>query len=134
MKPTLQAGLTATSRIQVDSGRTISFLGEDSRVYATPFMLYDIEVVSRTLIQEHLEGDEDSVGSHAEISHLAPTPEGLWVDIQVAITEVKGRKVVLTFECRDKIEPIATGNHTRFVVDKNKTAEHIKSKFQRAAD
>ena len=89
MKPTLQAGLTATSRIQVDSGRTISFLGEDSRVYATPFMLYDIEVVSRTLIQEHLDGAEDSVGSHAEISHLAPTPQGLWVDIQVTIAEVK---------------------------------------------
>ena len=134
MKATLQAGLTATSRIQVDSGRTISFLGEDSRVYATPFMLYDIEVVSRTLIQEHLDGAEDSVGAHAEISHLAPTPQGLWVDIQVTIAEVKGRKIVLTFECRDKIELIATGNHTRFVVDKHKTAEHIKSKFQRAAD
>ena len=134
MKATLQAGLTATSRIQVDSGRTISFLGEDSRVYATPFVLYDIEVESRNLIQEHLDDAEDTVGSHAEISHLAPTPEGLWVDIQVTITEVKGRKVVLTFECRDKIELIARGSHTRFVVDKNRTVQHILSKSQQAAD
>lgn len=132
MKDTLQAGLTKTSRIEVDADRTISFLGEDCRVYATPFLLYDIEVTCQELINEHLDAGEDSVGSHVDITHMAPTPMGMWADIKATISEVKGRKVVMEFECRDEMDNIAKGTHTRFIVDKNKTAEHIKSKKQKA--
>ena len=133
MKDTLQAGLMKTSRVEVDAGRTVSFLGEDSRVYSTPFVLHDVEVTSQGLINEHLDDSEDTVGSHAEISHLAPTPEGLWVEVNVTITEVKGRRIDLAFECRDAMDTIARGTHTRFVVDKNKTVEHIIAKKQKAA-
>ena len=133
MKDTLQAGLTATARIEVDSGRAISFMGADSRVYSTPHLLYDIEVACQDLIKLHLDANEDSVGSHAEIAHLAPTPLGMWVDIQVSITEVQGRKVVLTFTCNDALDKVAKGSHTRFVVDKDRTAQQIKNKKQRAA-
>jgi len=133
MKTTLQPGLTITSRIDIDAGRTISFLGDDSRVYATPFVLYDVEVVCQTLIKAHLDDSEDTVGSHVEISHMAPTPLGMWVEITVTITAVKGRKVELSFECRDSLDTIAKGTHTRFVVDKIKTAEQIKSKMLKTA-
>ena len=133
MKDTLQTGLTKTSRVEIDAGRTVSFLGEGCRVYSTPFVLHDVEVTSQDLINKHLDEGEDTVGSHADISHLAPTPEGMWVDVTVTIKEIKGRKVDLVFECRDEMDTIAKGIHTRFVVDKNKTAEHIKSKKQKAA-
>lgn len=133
MKDTLQPGLTITSRFDIDAGRTISFLGEDSRVYATPFVLYDVEVTCQNLIKTHLDENEDTVGSHVEIFHMAPTPMGMWVDIQVVITGVKGRKLDLSFECRDALDLIAKGTHTRYVVDKNKTAQQIKSKKQQAA-
>jgi predicted thioesterase len=132
MKTTLQPGLTLTSRIEIDAGRTISFLGEDSRVYATPFVLYDVEVASQDLIKAHLDDTETSVGSHVDISHLAPTPLGMWVDIQVTVTAVKGRKIDLAFESRDALDLIARGTHTRYVVDKYQTAEQIKSKKQKA--
>ena len=133
MKATLQPGITLTSRIDIDAGRTIGFLGDDSRVYATPFVLYDVEVLCQSLIKAHLDDSEDTVGSHVDISHLAPTPLGMWVEIKVTITAVKGRKVDLAFECRDALDTIAKGTHTRFVVDKIKTAEQIKNKMKKTA-
>lgn len=129
MSGALSAGLEKTARIDVDEKRTIAFLGEDSRVYATPFLLYDIEVVSRELIAEYLDASDDSVGAHVDLSHMAPTPLGKWAEIKVTITSVEGRKVVLNFECTDAMGSIAKGSHTRFIVDKEKTAQQIKSKM-----
>ena len=133
MKESLTSDLTKALHIEVDEKRTIGFLGEDTRVYATPFLLYDIEVVSRELIGEHLEENEDSVGIHVDINHMAATPIGMWADIDVTITSVNGRKVDLAFECRDAMDTIAKGTHSRFIVDKEKTAEQIRSKKQKAA-
>ena len=41
MKPSLQAGVSMTRRISIDRDRTIGFMGEDARVYATPSMIMD---------------------------------------------------------------------------------------------
>jgi predicted thioesterase len=130
MKATLAAGLDYSMRIEVDDKRTIAFLGEDSKVYATPFVLYDVEVASRMLINEHLDETEDTVGISATINHMAATPLGMWVEVKVRITAVAGRKVDLAFECRDDADVIAKGVHSRFVVNKEKTAAQIRAKAQ----
>ena len=44
MKDTLKPGLTATRRITIDKPRTIDFLGENLRVYATPELVRDFEI------------------------------------------------------------------------------------------
>ena len=41
MKPTLQAGLRQTSKFEVSRDRTIDFMGEKARVYATPMLVRD---------------------------------------------------------------------------------------------
>ena len=53
MKDSLQAGMTTTARITVDEPRTISHLGEDLRVYATPELIRDIEQTCLAFIAEH---------------------------------------------------------------------------------
>jgi len=50
MKPSLQPGLTSVKRIPIDRDRTISFMGEDARVYATPSMIMDIERYSSRML------------------------------------------------------------------------------------
>jgi hypothetical protein len=40
---TLHAGSATERRLSVDKERTISFLGEDLRIYATPRLVDDIE-------------------------------------------------------------------------------------------
>ena len=47
MKPGLEAGKVHTRRFQVDKDRTIGFMGDALRVYATPSMVRDIEVACR---------------------------------------------------------------------------------------
>jgi hypothetical protein len=50
MSETLTAGLAATRHVQIDRDRTISFMGDDCRVYSTPNLLYDVEMVCRDLL------------------------------------------------------------------------------------
>ena len=128
----LEAGLTTTARITVDEGRTISFMGDDVRVYATPNLLYDIEMTCRNLLLEHIDAGQDSVGTHIDLSHLAATPLGLWVELTVAVESVNGRAVNFEFKGRDAVEKVCRGTHSRFVVDVEKTVAHLKGKIEAA--
>jgi len=128
MKDTLTTGLEACRRIEVDEGRTISFIDDDCKVYATPFVIYDMEVCSRDLIKGHLDEQEDTVGISVSMQHLAATPLGMWAEIHVRIEKIDGRKVTLAFSGKDAGGDIARGTHERFIVDTRKTAEQIRSK------
>ena len=77
MKPTLQPGLEAQARFDVDRERTIDFMGEAARVYATPMLVRDIEMTCRNLLLAHLDGGEDSVGTRVEIDHIGATLLGI---------------------------------------------------------
>src|SRR5215472_5074585 len=133
MKPTLQPGVSGTRRITVDRERTISFMGEDARVYATPRLIGDVEYTCRDVILTHLDPGEDSVGVEVALRHLAPTLPGSTVEISVTVTAVDRRKVVLDVVVRDEIEEISRGTHTRFVVEVEKTIERLKAKAAKLA-
>jgi predicted thioesterase len=133
MKPTLQPGVSGARRITVDRDRTISFMGEDARVYATPRLIGDVEYTCRDIILAHLDQGEDTVGVEVALRHLAPTLPGSTVEISVTVTAVDRRKVVLDVVVRDEIEEISRGTHTRFVVEVEKTVERLKAKAAKLA-
>jgi fluoroacetyl-CoA thioesterase len=126
MKASLQPGVSRASRITVDRARTISFMGEEGRVYATPWMIGDIEYTCRDLILEHADAGEDSVG--VEVRHMAPTLPGMTVEIMVRVAEVEGRKIIFEAVAKDELDEIGRGTHTRFVVDVAKTIVRLKAK------
>jgi len=128
MKPSLQPGVSIMRRIQVEKERTIGFMGEEGRIYATPYLIGDIEYTCRNLILEHAEPSEDSVGMEVSIKHLAPTLPGSTVEITATVTAVEGRKVTFAVTAKDEIDTITSGSHARFVVDKAKTIERLKAK------
>jgi fluoroacetyl-CoA thioesterase len=132
MKATLQAGLTAETSFEVDRERTIDFMGEAARVYATPMLVRDIEIACRELLLRHLDGGEDSVGTRVEIDHIGATLLGMTVTLSVRVAEVNGRAVVFEVEGRDAVEPIVRGRHSRFVVDVAKTAQRLAAKAEKA--
>ena len=133
MKPSLAAGATATARFTVDRDRTIDFMGEAARVYATPMLVRDVEITCRNLLLAHLDAGEDSVGTRVEIDHLAATLLGMPVELTVKISSVDGRAVGFEFEGRDGVEPICRGKHQRFVVDVKKTEQRLQAKAAKAA-
>jgi predicted thioesterase len=132
MKASLAAGLSATSKLTVDRDRTIDFMGEKARVYATPMLVRDIELACRDLLLRHLDPGEDSVGTRVELDHLAATLLGMPVELKLTVAEVKGRAVTLDVEGRDSVDLICRGRHHRFVVDVKTTEARLAAKAQKA--
>ena len=132
MKPSLQPGVTRTVRVDIDRERTIDFMGEKARVYATPSLLRDTEVSCRELLLEHLDAGEDSVGTRVELDHTGATLMGMKVELQIAIAEVQGRSVTFDVSGSDGIDAICKCRHQRFVVDVAKTEQRLAAKAQKA--
>ena len=95
-------------------------------------MVSDVEYTCRDFLLEHLDAGEDSVGTHVSIDHLAATPLGLKVTIEVNVAEIDRRKVVFKFSVKDPIEEVGRGTHVRFVVETTKTRERLAAKRAKA--
>ena len=132
MKPTLVPGLTATRTIAVDRDRTIAFLGEGARVYATPMLVRDIEVVARELLLPHLDDGQDTVGTRVEIDHLAATLLGMTVTIEATLAELKGRAAVFDILASDGVDVVCRGRHTRFIANVAQVKQRLKHKKENA--
>lgn len=128
MKSSLQPGVSVVRRVTVGKEKTVAFMGEEGRVYGTPFLISDLEYTCRDLILDHADPGEDSVGIEVAIKHLAATLPGSTVEITVTVTAVEGRKVTFSVSAKDEIDTIGSGSHARFVVDKAKTFERLKAK------
>ena len=134
MSQPLEPGMTRTERITVDRDRTIAFMGDESRVYSTPKLLYDVEVACRNLLLEHGEPGKDSVGTRVELDHVGATLLGMWVEITVKLVSVNGPAVEFEFTARDVLEEVGRGRHNRFIVSVEKTAQRLKAKLAKARE
>jgi len=128
MKPTLTEGIQDSRKITIDKDRTIDFMGEALRVYATPELVRDIEHTCRDLLLEHLEAGEDSVGTRVEIDHTGATLLGMTVTISATISSIEGRLVTFEVVAEDDVEPVAKCRHTRFVVETAKLEQRLQAK------
>lgn len=133
MKDSLQPGISKARRIVVDRNRTIGFMGEEGRVYATPELCRDIEETCRELLLDHAQAGEDSVGLEISVRHTAPTLPGMQVEITATVSAVDGRKVAFEVAAKDELEPIGEGKHIRFIVDREKTYERLRAKAAKRA-
>ena len=132
MKASLQKGLSHRKTLKVDEARCIGFMGKEGMVYATPRMVSDVEYACRDFLLEHLDPGEDSVGTHVSIDHLAATPLGLDVTIEITVSEIDRRKVTFSFSVKDPVEEVGRGTHVRFVVETAKTRERLAAKRAKA--
>lgn len=132
MKDTLAPGLVTERSYTVDRERTIGFMGEKARVYATPMLIRDIEVTCRELLLEHLDPGEDSVGTRVEVDHLAATLLGMTAMISVRVAELKGRAVTFEVSGTDGVDSICRGRHARFVVSVAESEKRLAAKAQKA--
>jgi len=131
LKSTLEPGLTRVETITVDRDRTISFLGEEMRIFSTPAMVCDMEYACFRLLEEHLDDTESSVGIRVAMDHVGATPLGEDVRISVEIEAVDGRKVTFRSEIRDAVETVGRGEHVRFIIDTEQHAQRLEDKRAR---
>ena len=132
MRDTIKTGMTASRQIVVDTPRTIDFLGENLRVYATPELVRDFEVACREFLLDHTDAGEDSVGTGISVTHGGATLRGMSVDITITVAKIEGRLVTFDLVAKDAIEEISRGSHSRFVVEVEKLRARVAAKAAKA--
>ena len=129
---TVDTTLATKRTLTVDAPRTIDFMGDKARVYATPMLVRDIEITCRDLLLAHIDPGQDSVGTRIELDHLAPTLMGMEVELEVKVTAVKGRSITFEVQGRDSLDPICRATHMRFIVDRATTESRLAAKGAKA--
>jgi fluoroacetyl-CoA thioesterase len=136
MKDTLIPGIRFEHTYLVPANKTVPALYPESpeflampEVFATGFMVGFLEWACIMAIKPHLDWpDEQSVGTHINVSHEAATPPGLEVTASVELTIVDGRRLTFTVSAHDGIDTIARGTHERFVINKEKFDNKLRDK------
>ncbi|MBT3254896.1 MAG: thioesterase family protein [Deltaproteobacteria bacterium] len=128
MKETLQPGIEHEFTYNITKSKTVPALYPEAselqvmpEVFATGYMVGLIEWTCIRALNPHLEWpEEQTVGTHLDLSHMAPTPPGLSVTAKVRLLEVDGKRLVFEVEAHDGIDQIARGKHERFIINKRK--------------
>lgn len=125
MKNSLKPGLTYQFKFRVPSTKTVPHLYPESEMFqqmpevlATGYMVGLMEWACLEALRPHLDWPgEQSLGTHVNFSHLAATPPGLTVTVDVRLDRVEGRKLAFSLSAHDGVDKIAEGTHERFVID-----------------
>jgi fluoroacetyl-CoA thioesterase len=141
MKDSLKPGLTHQFKYEVPENKTVPFLYPEAAelqqmpsVLATGFMVGLFEWTCIQAVNPHIDWpDEQTVGIGINLNHLAATPPGLTVTVEVRLEEVEGRKLLFSIVADDGIDKISEGTHERFVIDAAKFNEKVAEKGKQAA-
>lgn len=126
MKESLQPGITYEHRFTVTENKLVPALYPEAEefqvmpaVFATGYMVGFLEWACLKAVIPHIDWpQEQTVGTHVNVSHEAATPAGVEVIARVELTEIDGRRLRFRVEGYDESGLIARGTHERFVIDK----------------
>jgi len=103
-------------------------------VFATGFLVGFLEWSCIKAINPHLDWpNEQTVGTHIDVSHEAATPPGLEVTAVIELIAVDGRKLIFSVEAHDGVDLISKGRHERFVINKDKFDAKVNEKKKSSA-
>ncbi len=139
MKDTLKPGIEHEFRFPVTDSKTVPALYPESKefqampeVLATGYMIGFIEWACIQAINPHLNWpEEQTVGTHIDVSHVAATPPGLDMVARVRLLEVDRRRLLFEVEVHDDLDLISRGKHERFIIDKAKFDAKMKEKLEK---
>jgi fluoroacetyl-CoA thioesterase len=114
----LQPGLTGKATVPVTPDRLATVIGSgNAPVYASPMLVAALEAAAVDCVEHLLPDGHQSLGTHLDVTHSAPTPLGLTVTATATLTAIAGRKLTFAVTAHDGVETIGGGTHTRIVVD-----------------
>lgn len=115
MKDGLTPGLTQTQTYVTTLEMRAKQLISD--VFSTPAMIGLMEFTCVLLVAPYLDGNEQTVGIHVDVRHMAPTKIGQSVTITAALLEVKNNKLRFALSAvNDQGIKIGEGTHRRAVI------------------
>ncbi len=136
MKDTLRPGIRYSHQFTVPPSKTVPALYPEAaefvampEVFATGFLVGLLEWACIRAVNPHLDWpQEQTVGTHIDVSHVAATPPGLEVSVTVELLAVEGRKLVFAVEADDGVDLISRGRHERYVIDRAKFDARLAAK------
>jgi fluoroacetyl-CoA thioesterase len=139
MKDTLRPGLIFQFQFKIPSTKTVPHLYPESELFqempqvlATGFLVGLMEWACIEALRPHLDWPrEQSLGTHVNFSHLAATPPGFIVTVEVKLERVEGRKLSFSLSAHDGVETISEGTHERVVIDAARFYAKISEKTAR---
>ena len=138
MKDTLQTGISYEHKFVIPESKTVPALYPEAEefavmpeVLATGFMVGLLEWACIKAINPHLDWpQEQTLGTHIDVSHEAATPPGLEVTVSVELVAIDGRRLVFAVEAHDGVDLISRGRHERFIVNKAKFDAKVGEKMR----
>jgi predicted thioesterase len=119
MKAGLKVGDSAEAELIVTNEMNVAFEGQIvHELYSTSVLTHHMEWVSRKVIVDYLEDNEEAVGYHVDIYHLKPTLGGMKVRLKAAVSQINGNKIVTDVEAFNDLGKIARGHVTQALVGK----------------
>lgn len=123
MKPGLEVGATGRHAFTIGDRHTVPAFYPESAlfrempgVFATGFMVGLMEWACIELLAPFYEEGEGSLGTHVDVSHVAPTPPGLTVTVETEVKSVDGKFVWFDVRAHDGADLIGEGRHQRALV------------------
>ena len=140
MKDTLKPGLTHQFRFKIPPSKTVPHLYPESQMFrempevlATGYMVGLVEWACIDALRAHLDWPrEQSLGTHVGLSHLAATPPGLTVTVDVRLDRIEGRKLSFSVVAHDGVDRITEGTHERVVIEAARFSAKVGEKARHA--
>jgi fluoroacetyl-CoA thioesterase len=130
MRSKLELGRSYQNQTRVEEWMTAQKAGNAGvDVLSTPMLLQLVEEAAMQCIAPVLQPGQVTLGTHAEINHIAPTPVGLIVRVEVEVITFDGRRIEFAFSAFDEREKIAEGTHERYLADLATFKERIEEKL-----
>ena len=123
MKPGLTIGAKGVHRLPIGEAHTVPRLYPESAeframpgVLATGYMVGLMEWACIELLLPYYDEGEGSLGTHIDVSHLAPTPPGMTVTVETEIAAIDGKFVWFSVRAHNGVDLIGEGRHQRALV------------------
>jgi predicted thioesterase len=116
MKDGLVPGLTHTQTYVTTLEMRAKQLAPD--IFSTPAMIGLMEYTCVLLVAPYLDENEQTVGIHVDVRHMAPTKIGQSVTVTAELLEVKDNKLRFALSAvNDQRVKIGEGTHRRALID-----------------
>lgn len=140
MLPSLQAGLTYRFSYTVPDNKTVPRLYPEAAsfqqmpaVLATGYLVGLLEWACIEAIKPHLDWPrEQSLGTMVNFTHLAATPPGMTITVDVRLDNIDGRKLSFNVSAHDGIDKISEGTHERVIIDATRFDAKLAEKIRTA--
>ena len=128
MSDALNPGLTFEYQFEIPENKTVPHLYPEiaegrimPKVFATGFMVGLFDFACIKAVKPYLDWpNEQTVGIHINVSHMAATPPGMTVTVNVKLEKVDGRKLSFSLKAHDGMDKISEGTHERFIINADK--------------